>query len=303
MTHRRELEEHLHKLGEIRDIMNSMKTLAYMETRKLSRFLENQHLMMDSIEAMAADFVSFFRDVLPVEQGKTNIFLLIGSERGFCGNFNEALLPVMESCLNENKNKSSLLVTVGHKLHNLLEEDTRVAASLSGASVTEEIENVLTNIVDTLVELQATHPLLSLYVVYHAEKHPEYNVDIGSQILMQKLLPPFQGYMEKTPAFSNQPALNITPADFLLDLTDHYLLAALYEILYTSLMAENHRRMQHLDGAIQHMNERTGELTRKCNALRQEEIIEEIEVILLSTTNIEDEHGDKSNINSLHNLT
>ena len=49
-------------------------------------------------------------------------------------------------------------------------------------------------------------------------------------------------------------------------------------------MAENHRRAQHLEGAIRHLDEESGELKRRSNALRQEEIIEEIEVILLSAT-------------------
>ena len=47
-------------------------------------------------------------------------------------------------------------------------------------------------------------------------------------------------------------------------------------------MAENRRRMQHLEGAIRRLEERTSELALKRNALRQEEITEEIEVILLS---------------------
>ena len=52
-------------------------------------------------------------------------------------------------------------------------------------------------------------------------------------------------------------------------------------VLYP-LMAENRRRMQHLEGAIRRLEERTSELALKRNALRQEEITEEIEVILLS---------------------
>jgi F-type H+-transporting ATPase subunit gamma len=38
----------------------------------------------------------------------------------------------------------------------------------------------------------------------------------------------------------------------------------------------------HLEGAVQHLDTRTEELTRRSMSLRQEEIIEEIEVILLN---------------------
>ena len=53
-------------------------------------------------------------------------------------------------------------------------------------------------------------------------------------------------------------------------------------------MQENRRRMTHLEGAVRHLGEETGDLAWQCNALRQEKFIEEIEVILLSSANIND---------------
>jgi F-type H+-transporting ATPase subunit gamma len=56
----------------------------------------------------------------------------------------------------------------------------------------------------------------------------------------------------------------------------------LHEIFYISLMAENHRRLQHLEGAVNHLDDQTVKLQRKSQIYRQEEITEEIEVILLN---------------------
>ena len=67
------------------------------------------------------------------------------------------------------------------------------------------------------------------------------------------------------------------------DLTDHYLFAVLHEIFYISLMAENQRRLQHLEGAVKHLDDETVNLRRKSQIYRQEEITEEIEVILLNS--------------------
>lgn len=78
------------------------------------------------------------------------------------------------------------------------------------------------------------------------------------------------------------------PAEFFLELTEQYLFAALYEMLYTSLMAENHNRVTHLEEAVKHLNDKSEDLTRQCAALRQEEIIEEIEVILLSAGSVDE---------------
>ncbi len=295
MTRRRELEEHRHKLGEIRDIMNSMKTLAYMETRKINRILENQRAMANSVNDIAVDFVNSFPETISTSMEEsekaTDIYLLFGSERGFCGDFNDALLPIMEEHLSENTDQAVILLSIGHKMHTVLDSDPRVYSFIDGPSVIEEVESVLGRIIDALIKLQAMHPALSLYAIYHDQSHNFDSANNGPQILTKKLLPPFQDCINRKTSFTNPPVLNVPPADFLLELTDHYLFSTLHEILYTSLMAENTLRVQHLEGAVQHMDDKTDELSSKCNTLRQEEIIEEIEVILLSSTSYDDKQN------------
>ncbi|HEU5407471.1 MAG TPA: F0F1 ATP synthase subunit gamma, partial [Nitrospira sp.] len=61
-----------------------------------------------------------------------------------------------------------------------------------------------------------------------------------------------------------------------------HLFSLLHEVFYSSLMAENLHRFQHMDQAIHRLEKDRGELVRKRNSLRQEEITEEIEVIMLS---------------------
>jgi F-type H+-transporting ATPase subunit gamma len=48
-------------------------------------------------------------------------------------------------------------------------------------------------------------------------------------------------------------------------------------------MAENLSRIDHMENALQRIDEKTEDLNQQCNILRQEEIIEEIEIILLNT--------------------
>ncbi len=274
MTRRRDLEEHRHSLSDIRNIINSMKTLAYMETRKLDRMLEAQQLVIESIEAVAADFLSFYPDILPRVNETTATCLLIGTERGFCGNFNHALLKHLESNRQFQTPENTKLVAIGHKLQTLLEDDARLVASINGASVAEEVTGLLTEVVDKLMELQNIHGGLSVFCLYHNNE---------DDIVTKRLLPPFEEFSQQTPCYSHAPQLNQSPQKFLTDLTEQYLFALLHEMLYTSLMAENYKRVSHLEGAVKHLDDESEKLTRQCNALRQEEIVEEIEVILLST--------------------
>ena len=67
-----------------------------------------------------------------------------------------------------------------------------------------------------------------------------YHCDATGEVRMRRLLPlrdlPPPGVL------SHPPELNLPPADFLRGLTGHYLQAALNEVLYSSLMAENRQR-------------------------------------------------------------
>ncbi|MGD8673424.1 MAG: F0F1 ATP synthase subunit gamma [Thiogranum sp.] len=275
MTSRRQLDQHRHSLAEIRNIMNAMKNLAYMETRKLDRFLDAQYAVVRGIEAVAADFVTAFPDALPAAQAGNRVYLLVGSERGFCGDFNEALLHYLEREQEETAAPDApVLIATGRKLQVLLADDPRVAAFSGGVSVVEEVAEVLSGVVATLAELQARFGSLALYALHH-----DHN---AQAVVSQQLLPPFQAQLHAPSRFSHPPDLNLAPADFVIELSHHYLLAALQRIFYASLMAENQRRVQHLEAAVQHLDDQSVEVLRRCNALRQEEIIEEIEVILLN---------------------
>jgi len=280
VTRRRDIEKHRRSINEIRDIMNSMKNLSLMETHKLSSFLDVQHSVVRHIEMVAADFLSFYPDTLELSANKSiDIYLLIGTERGFCGDFNHALLRQFEEMSKMHDMDKMRIVTVGHKLETLMENDEREIIFIDGASVAEEVGNVLNKIVTQLASMQERYGLLNLYVLYYKDEH---------QLFNQQLLPPFQNLLDHQSNETHAPELNYEPRDFLIDLGYHYLFVALYEILYTSLMAESRQRVAHLESAVQNMNEQSEELHRQSNILRQEEIIEEIEVILLSAASFDD---------------
>ena len=202
------------------------------------------------------------------------VYLLLGSERGFCGEFNETLLTQAESHIHNNGINTPKLIVAGRKLCDRLERDQRVIAFIDGANVVEEVERTLIQIIDHLLGLRTQDGTMALIVFYHKPDREE--------IATTQILPPFEQSRKTVPLFTDPPLLNLRPELFLAELIDHYLFAALHQILYVSLVAENQQRVQHLESAVRHMEEKSAALLHRCNVLRQEEIIEEIEVILLS---------------------
>ncbi|MFO7527473.1 MAG: FoF1 ATP synthase subunit gamma [Marinobacter sp.] len=281
MTNRHELNLHRESLADIRNIMNSMKTLAYMENRKLARFLASQKAVTESMEAAASDLLAHFPDLLPQQRSEQDVLVVVGTERGFCGSFNQKLTRKIED-LEANGQYRPSVVAVGHKLQTALTDHPRVIATLAGAAVSEEIPSLLTQLVDRLTQLQVGDGAISLSCLYHTDP---------DTIVLRTLIPPFRDIQPRKPDNTGPPLIHQAPDLLLGELSENYLLAELHEIFYTSLGAENLNRVTHLDAAVKKLDEKAEELARKSNALRQEEIIEEIEVILLNASSLPNDAG------------
>ena len=262
-----ELSLRFARLNEISGIMTAMKSLSLVETKKLARFIGHQHRMLANIEAAAADFLNFFQVTSSAEA--PIILILVGSERGFCGNFNERVLAALDTL--PRQDPTAALVVVGSRLAAKLASRPGVVARLDGASVTEDVPAVLNRVMDALhLASTASGAGATLFSLAHeAEGEPA----------LKRLLP-FDP--PTAPHFAHPPRLQLAPPEFFAELLDQYLLAALYGLLYESLSAESRQRLAHMEQALDRLGETIDRLALKRNALRQEKIVEEIEVILSS---------------------
>lgn len=269
MSGQTELSQRFARLKEISGIMTAMKSLSLVETRKLARFIGHSRHMLANIEAAAADFLSYY----PVEHAgdkQPAILLLIGSERGFCGNFNERILAALEAL--PRRASAPALLIVGNRLGAKLEAHPGVIARLDGATVTEDVPAALNRLMDALhtASKRLSGDGIALLGLAH---------DGEGEVAIKHLLPlaPPPGGRLAYP-----PLLQLAPTVFFAELLDQYLLAALYGLLYESLAAENRQRLAHMENALERLDETIARLALKRNALRQEKIVEEIEVILSS---------------------
>lgn len=275
MSKRMLIQKHLRTLNDIGGIMGAMKNISLMETHKLARFLAHQHRVLAGIEATAADFLAHYPEIgYRAEDTVPDIVVAIGSQRGFCGDFNESLAQALRHHWQHGSSVGVLVV--GRRLAAKLGREPRIAAALDGPSVAEEVQPVLQRLMDALGNLHARaggNKLLAVAVFAHREGE--------NQVGVRSILPaPNPGFT--APRFAYPPMLNLPPAKFFAGLARHYLWAQMHDVFYSSLMAESRRRLQHMEGAMQRMEEKTGELQRKHSLLRQEEITEEIEIIMLS---------------------
>lgn len=261
-------QRHLGALRDIRDIMAALKNISLTESQRLRRFLANQQRVMAGIERAMGDFLAHYPQTLPASRAAGEVTVLVGSERGFCGDFNEALLEHVTPPANK-----PYPIAVGEKLATKLEELGIPAETITGLSTVEDVPEVLLAIVDKLRELTARHGPLQLSIIHH------YYDGETEEIRRQQ---PFRSLAGAGPRHGYPPLLNVAPQTFFPQLLDHFLFAVLHSVLYSSLAAEHQLRMQHLQGAIEHIDRQCATMTRRYNNLRQELITEEIELIALS---------------------
>lgn len=278
MSKRTQIQRHLGVLNEISGIMSAMKNISLMETHKLARFLVHQHRVLAGIEAAASDLLSHHPEIgYRAERVGSGVTVVIGSQRGFCGDFNESLVDAISQYRRQAASQPHSLLVVGRRLASRLGKDLPVTAAFDGPSVAEEVQPVLHRLMTALSELQAQEgrtELLGVTVIAHHEG--------DDQIGIRSILPrPNPGRLSSR--FAYPPLVNLAAPVFFSEWARYYLWAQMHDVFYSSLMAENRRRLQHMEGAIQRMEEKAGEMQRKYNMLRQEEITEEIEVIMLST--------------------
>jgi F-type H+-transporting ATPase subunit gamma len=270
MSRYRTVENHLSQLRELQEIIASMKTLSQLELHKLAGLSPGQHALAEQLGQVAADFYHHFPQ--PHEESG-ELWLLIGSERGFCGDFNEALLRYLQQHFPECQERPQRVLGVGRKLWLRLEEALPGFVPLPGASISEELPRILGGVVAAIRQQMIEEGVGTLQLLYHDDER--------GRVEAKRLLPP--ELPDKAVRWRNPPLLQLSPRQFLREFLPHYLYLGLNERFVVSLLAENQHRVQHLEGAVRRLDERLGALTTRAMALRQEEITEEIEMILLGS--------------------
>jgi F-type H+-transporting ATPase subunit gamma len=278
MTRLHDIEGHLKSLKEISEIMTSMKSMSLMETQKLSHFLSHQQNVVNNIRDAASDFLAHYPEFVTPFPAETSLLVLIGSERGFCGDFNQAIAHSCKQYIEQHDLPDPRILVVGSRLMAAMDDHPLIVEKMEGAAVGQEVDRLLPRLLHVLESIRQQYGTHTIAVFHHEHEKNDIKTTHVLPPFLDMTIPDVHGY---------PPMLNIDEAEFYRSLVDHYLFAVMHELFFTSLMAEHYRRVQHLQGAIDRLEEKFTRLGKKRNILRQEEITEEIEVIMLAGANID----------------
>ena len=259
MSQRREIENRLALYDDLTGILGAMRSFALAELRKVGKRETTQQQLLDNLSAALNDIAFAFP--LP-EKPDYDIWLLFGSVRGFCSSFNEDVLRLWGA----QAAAQDPVVLVGERLHDLFQENNallRVSGANGGLDAAATIERIL----PAIGELRQKYPGESGLVACFRD-------ELGART--ERLLPLKHAHL----ASAGYPPHLFTPAiETAAGIAEHYLFHQLLAILLRSIRVENHMRLMQMENALRHLEEGSRELIRQRNRIRQEEIVEEIELM------------------------
>ncbi len=264
MSQRHEAEQQLALYGDLGEIMGAMKNLAQVELHRVSRLTLAQQVCRQHVR-QAMEVYALTHAVPPLQKEHRQIYIVIGSERGFCASFNDAPKNHVYSLLERAPRPAIILV--GSRLAVSCGSAADGMPVVAGANTALEISAVLEALVEQLDRILVADGFFQVTVVYPS-----------ADGLQRESILPFKAEPQENAALV--PArLNVSPESLFAALARHWLYHSLLAALYISLQTENHMRLGQMEGAIRHLNDSSDALKVQINRLRQEAIVEEIEVI------------------------
>lgn len=263
MSQRREVEARLALYDELSGILGAMRSFALAELRKVGK----REVAQQQVVASLAGCLDDLADSLPADmyanpaQPTNDIWLLFGSVRGFCGSFNEDVMRLWRAL----GHQQAPLILFGERLH-LMAEERDALHMLTGADSALDAPTAIDRILAAVLSLrgQAEFGLMACIR--------------DEQGARSQRLWPLSPALHKTNL--NLPLTYAPVTEVAIGVAEYYLFHNLLALLLRSIRVENHMRLMQMETALRHLDRGGEELQRQRNRLRQEEIVEEIELMM-----------------------
>lgn len=247
-------------LDELTQIVAAMKNLAYAELQRLAHLLEAQQAAEQAMQSAVQNLWPSSNTSNP----NAGIWLATGSERGFCGGFNDQMADAVLQ--RQRQYPDTQWFIAGERLRQRLEDHLPQAYWLPSSNSSEDYQDCIELWTEALTKHLFTAPL---YTLLHTE-----------QGIQQHQLLYFSSCQAPTQSPKHYLTLEQLQPPLLLELLRIQLLG----VQFQSLQQENLARLTQMKRAQDHLDETRQDLHRQYFRQRQSEITSELETLMLSLT-------------------
>jgi len=272
------LRRKIESAGKIETVVKSMKAIA---ASNINQFEMAVNSLNDYYRTLALGFTAYFSQVkfnmLTAKQNKNKIIsvLVVGSDIGLVGQFNERLADFVIQFLSTLKGKKEIWA-VGERIQSRLEDAGFETTKLF---IVPSSVNYITPLVGEIIIESEQGPIKDefkeFYIFHNRPKQGR-----GYEQISQRLLPLDEKWLkemaeQKWPT-NNIPQVAGEAKSTLSALIREYLFVSLFRVCAESLAAENASRLEAMQRAEKNIEELLEDLSLKFNRMRQDLIDEEI---------------------------
>lgn len=258
-------------------VVKTMKSLAAVNIRQYEGMAES---MNEYSAVIASGWQAFFYNQPKVRaRGKMggSVFLVLGSDQGMCGQFNEVIIQHALTATQAKSKGSSphFYWSAGERVRAGLEEEVQVAEHFPLPTSTSAIADLMFDIVERLAVLRASQKVEEFCIFYnHLGKAGSYEPSVN---VVLPLVDEWQDQQrqQKWPSRS-LPMLGTTGNILFENLFQQHLFAAIYKAFAQSLASENAARLAAMQAAEKNILEMEADLQGSFRETRQNSITAEL---------------------------
>lgn len=278
------LKKELKSTQELKEAVSTMKALAAANIKKYEKIVANVIKYQSNIDLGIQAILKQYPDILSYidyiensyskEKTGQNILIVIGSNQGLCGRFNDKITDFFIENIQPEQNR--FIVTIGDRINLLVASkklliDRHFAVPNSHKQILNLVDELFDIIEKKLVNKNLAK--VSIYFTSYTNKNKE-------ALIRKKVLPLEKKYFEKLKnkqwPTNNIPCWRIEVKKLTSDFIQQYIFVSIYLSLVSSMSAEQFSRLTTLQRAEQNIKDRIAELNLKYNQTRQNMITSEL---------------------------
>lgn len=280
MANLKEIRKRIQSVKNTQQITSAMKMVAAAKLKKAQERIEKARpyadKMADVLASLALRTHEKAHPLLVCREVKNIALVVVTSDRGLCGAFNQNIIKTTEAFVRQNRSRFSemLFTMVGKKGYDYFKiRPITIQREYLGISGKLSYE-IAQSIADNLRELFLSGNVDEVHILYN-----RFKTTISQELVFKRLLPitPLEVAQGQTvPGYVFEPS----DEEVLEDIINKNLEIQIFRALLESEASEFGARMSAMDSATSNAGEMIKKLTLKYNRARQETITKELMEII-----------------------
>ncbi len=276
MAGSKEIKNRIKSVRSTHQITKAMEIVSTTKFKKFSKFVGETKVYSDSIKDILKNIASGVKaEKHPLFDGKEEVkrigVIVMTSDRGLCGSFNNATLKRLEALMRENPGKEVSVIAIGKKVREYATKRNYDIKSIYSELTPELMFDKAKEISENIVEYYYQDIFDEVYVIYN-----KFVSAVRYDLTVDRLIPIERVESEENINYIFEPDVE----SVLSSLLPKYLNTSIHQALLNNTASEHSARKNAMKNATDNAEEMIKSLNLQYNRERQSAITQEISEIV-----------------------